>query len=145
MNRGPRNMDERTAQLVMMRHLQRRVPTSDDILPCVQSLRAIKARGLPLGPLGPVARGQEDPLSAPWLKGSFLAGLPAGRRDTKKSGFPCRKKEGERCVRPGTYFFASLTSVAAARTLVTSKALKQGHSASQNRPPFCASMIWEKV
>ena len=45
----------------------------------------------------------------------------------------------------GPYCCASLNSLAVARTLMTSKALKQGHSASQNGPPFCASIFFGKV
>ena len=108
-------------------------------------------------------RGQGKPPSASWHRGSLPAERrtsSGGRRENAKVGLcmlPCpgsigsvshdmlrsNMKWSSAC---GPYLFASLNSLAAARTLMTSKALRQGHSASQNGPPFCASIfLWGKV
>ena len=44
----------------------------------MQAPRVETKQGLPLGPLGPLARGQEDPPSAPWLRASFQAVSTSG-------------------------------------------------------------------
>ena len=112
------------------------------ILGCVQPVRATEARGLPLGHWGWSLEAKKTRRAVHGSKGHFLRDFRRGEGTRKNRSFCAAKKR--RALRAARYFFASLTSVAAARTLVTSKALKQGHSASQNRPPFCASMIWEK-
>ena len=55
-----------------------------------------------------------------------------------------RKKKSSACL---PYFFASLKLLAAARTLMTWKALSKAHKDSQKSPPspFCSKHLWEKI
>ena len=130
---------------------------------CAQALRASKARGLPLGHRGH-SQSQGSSSSAPWHRGSFLAGRRMSASEVKgpkkiaRSMLTCppgsvesvtwrmvcsRKKKSSACL---PYFFASLKLLAAARTLMTWKALRKGHRDSHKGPPspFCSSIFGGK-
>ena len=127
---------------------------------CAQALRASKARGLPLGHWGR-SQSQGSSSGAPWHRGSFLAGRRMSASEVKgpekiaRSVLTCppgsvgsvtwrmvcsRKKKSSACL---PHFFASLKPLAAARTLMTWKALSKGHKDSQKGPssPFSSSIF----
>ena len=116
------------------------------------------------------ASGPLEPLTKPrklfdcsWHRGSFLAGethvCQPGERKRKiaRSVLMCPGSTGlvhvacfaarrRRDLRALPYLFASLKPLAVTRTLMTSKALRNGHRDSQKSPPspFCFKHLWGK-
>ena len=144
--------------ILMMRHPQgKKVGANSQlvttILRCVPAMREQKKKnaGPASGPLGSLTKPTGSPSSGPRHREWSVAGRRASASRVKRkamfglsmlpvlvrSGLSqvacfCRKKKKSSACLP--YFFASLNSVAVTRALMTSKALRNGHSNSHMRP-----------
>ena len=117
------------------------VPTSDDYHhpPVRAGPVREQSAGPASGPSRPLSRGQGSPPRKGKLENrAFNAQVSCFVRVCLTSHVTQQKNGSSPC---GRYFFASLNSSAVARTRMTSNALKQGHGASQNGPPFCSSIF----